>query len=253
MDAEKKINFLVLLSVIGIIINLFWANIYGYIFCCQLFAFLACKFPKRGSYGELPRDYPKECCCKPNFGKELFFYMNIQYGLPKEEIWKTWTLILWSLIYVGVNWINLILYTTRDVYIDRIFLIGIGGCVCISTVFDVIIRKKCFLNRYKRLTFRNFVYFFGMVKNIPAIIEYEEWVIVSSFRKRNFVDVRNVLNDTIYHDVFVEGKYLDKGFSVYKLYEICGLKYIVPQHLAETIKKESADWFVDQSGNQLWP
>ena len=256
MNIQNIINIFTLGTGMGALLGLISHNIYVLFFCLQVFVFLASRFPKRGSYGEKPRYYPTDDYRIPKFGKILFFYADFNKGVPKEVIWNTWIQILWSVLYIIIVFSYLSIYEIVERNIEFFLLLGIGGCPMIGIFFDAMIRRKCFLNRYKKVTLHNMIYFLELnMLNYPPIVEYGKCIIRNKEknRKYSYVTIEMIESKDIYNNVIVEAKFLDEKNDIYIMYEICWVKYIVPEQLEKEIKERNDDYIINKSGKQIWP
>lgn len=140
-------------------------------------------------------------------------------------------------ILLNALFILIVIKVPGDVKVGAFFiaLLFFMGLECIMVVFFIILAKKmCFIYKFKKLNRKNVKYlirrliFVNAVEKEPGAIPLGKCIIISKERKirRKFAAVNLIKRKTTLRNVLLIGDREYKDGEVYKLYEICGVKYI---------------------------
>ena len=178
-------------------------------------------------YLEVIDDYPIEDCVKPQRFK--FMYKKLgelsNKNIPKEmyycETIKVYGFIIYSILAFCMYFI--------DEYIAS--LIGgiyIGFYCILSLLSSLVLKKKSFIARYKILNKKNIKYVF-LPNDEPSPRKIGDCQIIAETKKlkKTFVTVRMLETGEIKERVLQINKKRQGNDSVYCLYEICMVFYIV--------------------------
>lgn len=178
-------------------------------------------------YLEIIEDYPVEDCVKPQ--KFKFLYKKLSKlsnkNIPKEmyycETIKVYGFIIYSILAFCMYFI--------DEYLASLFGgIYIGLYCMLSLLNGFVLKKKSFIERYKILNKHNIRYLFlPNDESQPQKIGSCQIVAATKKLKRTFVTVRLLETGEIKERVLLSGKKRQGNDSVYSLYEICKVFYIV--------------------------
>lgn len=178
-------------------------------------------------YLEIIEDYPIQDCVKPRKFKFLYKNLNrLSYKyIPKEmyycETFKAYGFIIYSILTIVLIFI--------DEYIAS--LIGgiyVGFFCMLSLICSLALKKKSFTERYKILNKQNIRYVF-LPNDEPSPRKIGNCQIIAETKKlkKTFVTVRMLETGEIKERVLLQGKKKQGDNSVYSIYEICKVFYIV--------------------------
>ena len=178
-------------------------------------------------YLEVIEDYPIKDCVKPRKFKFLYKKLNkLSYkNIPKEmyycETFKVYGFIIYSILTIVL------------IFIDEYMASLIGGIyigfVCVlSLLSGLVLKKKSFTERYKILNKQNIRYvFFSNDEPLPQKIGNCQIVAETKTLNKTFVTVRVLETGEIKERVLLQSEKKEGDNSVYSIYEICKVYYIV--------------------------
>lgn len=178
-------------------------------------------------YLEIIEDYPIKDCVKPRRFKFLYKKINrLSYkDIPKEmyycETIKVYGFIVYSALVIPMFFIN--------EYLASLFGgIYIGFYAMLSMLSAYLLKRKGFVARYKLLNRYNIKYLF-LPDNEPYPKNIGKCQIMSETKRggRTFVTVKILETGEVKERVLLQGKERQGNNSVYSIYEICNVFYIV--------------------------
>lgn len=178
-------------------------------------------------YLEVIEDYPIQDCVKPRRFRFLYKKLNkLSYkDIPKEmyycETIKVYGFIVYSILAFLMFFIN--------EYMASVFgLIYVGFYSVLGTLSACLMLRKSFVARYKILNRYNIKYLF-FSENQPYPKKVGKCEIINEFKRGNkvFVTVKILETNEVKKRVLLPSKKRRENSSVYSLYEICNVFYIV--------------------------
>lgn len=202
-----------------------WLGIMG-VFCLRL------EWLEAAYASAMLDGYPKHECIHPKLLKCIFQKKAMGSGksIPKEIVLLTYILV--GSFVVAVTWmlITVIFLNNNVQYIGFGFLFLF---VCVNGGLGIILGNIClykiFIQKYKRLTWHNWMYMLGgdfSRRNLTKKIGGCE--ILSERKKGKHIYMTVRLNDTgeVFSDVILSGNKRQDEKKKYILYEICRVKYV---------------------------
>lgn len=179
-------------------------------------------------YREVKEDYPKEEYIMPKYTKYFFEYIEPNIGLPKELVYEMWREI-GILVSVVIVTLNANLFSEYIIvciaWVAGLIMSVLSDVYCICKLY-----KKAFLNKYIKLTSRNFKYLILMTfypsYNQPPITRMGKCHIQLKYRigKEAFVDVKIIDTGEVLKKISIS-RYEEVLWN--QIYEVCELCNII--------------------------
>lgn len=182
-------------------------------------------------------EFPEKSYCQPKYLVFLFrhAYFNVSY-VPKIAVLHMYLSTLIAVLLNGML-ILIVVKIPGDVKVGVffiVFLFGMGLEVVLMLLFGMWATKICFLYKFKKLNWKNVKYlikrlsFVNAVEKEPRAFPVGKCIIADKKNKRRgkVATVTLVKGKGTLTNVLLTGDRDYKDNEVYKLYEICGVKYI---------------------------
>jgi len=187
---------------------------------------MSIQYGNKRIYLEVIEDYPIQDCIVPKKFKFLFKNLKtLSYkNIPKEMYFSELVKYIGLWIYTFIGLITLFLDEKMSVLVGIVYFSVVYG-IYICSIFLMV--KKSFLSRYKILNRQNMRYLWSG-QNGPYSRKVGKCIIVNECKKvkRTIVTVKLLETGELKEKVLLEGKKKEEN-SVYTLYEICKVYYIV--------------------------
>lgn len=188
---------------------------------------MSIRYGNKRVYIEIIEDYPLEDCIKPY--KYRFLFQNLSRlsykDIPKEMYFSE------VIIYVGFGVYSFIGFIT--LFVDELLCVIIG-VIYFGVVYGIymagifVMIRKSFLSRFIKLNKHNLKFLF-LPENKPYPRNVGKCKVIQECKrgKKVFAKVKILDTGEIIEKVLLRGKIRQNSSSVYSVYEICNVYYIV--------------------------